>query len=197
MPQLSPLPEIPPFSSLHPSHTAQDKLHKKQAPEENSTSPIMASQEANEEPLKSSMYPEFHYYVAENLEEDGLDYTFRDHDTKVDIKRTYDTKITGKFTCSRRSCPGHEWHSNSISMRIREYPNNQYNVQVYHQQCKNCKKPTRAELEKLFYADRIAYHIKRWNGIDAKQIERKVEPNGKHIERLCEGCKKGHCGKKQ
>ncbi|KAF5589627.1 hypothetical protein FPCIR_6719 [Fusarium pseudocircinatum] len=114
----------------------------------------------NEEEPKSSMYPEHHKHVAENLEEDGLEYTFRQDDQKVGIKRVHDTKVIGEFACRKRNCR-RSWFSNSIAIRIREYEGSQYNVQVYHQQCSQCEKPTRAKLNKLAYADRVAFYIKR------------------------------------
>ncbi|KAF5678193.1 hypothetical protein FDENT_8997 [Fusarium denticulatum] len=122
----------------------------------------------NEEEPKSSLYPELHSLIAENLEQDGLEYTFRQNDQK--------------------------WESNSIAIRIREYEGSQYNVQVYHQRCSRCEKPTRAKLNKLAYADRVAFHFKRWNGIDAVPPTVKVNRKSNHRKELCEGCKKGHCG---
>ncbi|KAF4495696.1 hypothetical protein FAGAP_8160 [Fusarium agapanthi] len=149
---------------------------------------------ANEEEPKSSMYPELHKHVAKNLEEDGLEYTFRQNDQKVNIKQVHDTKVIGRFICRNRNCGFHRWFSNSIAIRIREYQGNEYNVKVYQQQCGRCKRHTRAELMELAYADRVAFHIKRWNGVDAEPPNIKVEPQSNHKKELCEGCKKGHCG---
>jgi hypothetical protein len=154
----------------------------------------MASQGADLEPPKSSMYPDLHNYVAESLSEDDLEYSFRHHDTNSGIKREYHTNIIGYFTCPRDL---HKWHSNSIAITIREYEDDSYNVLVYHQLCSKCKKSTRASLDKLSYSDRVAYRLKKWNGIQAKQLVREVERNGEHKEELCEGCIKGHCGKKK
>ncbi|KAM5516524.1 hypothetical protein FOXYSP1_03475 [Fusarium oxysporum f. sp. phaseoli] len=53
---------------------------------------MAASTNANEEEPKSSIYPELHSYIATNLEEGGLKYTFRQNDQKVGIKQVYDTK---------------------------------------------------------------------------------------------------------
>jgi hypothetical protein len=141
------------------------------------------------------MYPDLHGYVTESLE--GLEYSFRDHDTKVDIKREYHTNIMGEFHCQRSTCLFRKWESNSIAITIREYEDQSYNVLVYHQLCRKCMKPTRATLDKLCYSDRVAYHLKRWNGIDAKQAVREVESKGRHMEELCEGCIKGYCSKKK
>ncbi|KAM0359408.1 hypothetical protein ACHAO7_008563 [Fusarium culmorum] len=143
---------------------------------------------------KSSLYPELHGYVAESLGEE-LEYTFQDHDTKVDIKREFDTTTIGKFVCRRAKCIFHRWHSNCIAITIREYDDKSYNVLVYHQLCSGCKKPTRADLDKPMYGDRVAYRLKKWNGIHAKQLERKVYRNGEHKKKLCQGCKKGHCSR--
>ncbi|KAI6748527.1 hypothetical protein HG530_015563 [Fusarium avenaceum] len=83
MPDHSPSEEIPSFSSLNISDVTEDKQQ-----EDNSASSIIANKAANSEPPKSSMYPDLHNYVAESLDEDGLEYSFRDHGKKVDIKRT-------------------------------------------------------------------------------------------------------------
>lgn len=157
----------------------------------------MADQAANSPPPKSSMYPELHNYVAESLDDDGLEYSFRDHDKKVDIKRQYDTNIIGEFVCGNKACVRHKWHSNSIAITIQEYEDKSYNVVVYHQICSRCKKSTRATLDKLSYSDRVAYRLKKWNGIDSKQLVREVESKGDHKEKLCEGCIKGLCSKKK
>ncbi|KAF4454074.1 hypothetical protein F53441_3359 [Fusarium austroafricanum] len=157
----------------------------------------MVNRETKDGEPKSSMYPELHSYVALSLEEDDPVYTFREQYQKTDIKRVFDTKVIGKFFCHRSQCGNREWHSNSIAIRIREYHGNQYNVQVYHQQCSKCKKPTRAKLDKPIYADRVAYRIKKWNGIEAEQLKLDVETNGAHRAELCERCQKGHCGKKR
>ncbi|KAK2668486.1 hypothetical protein RAB80_015866 [Fusarium oxysporum f. sp. vasinfectum] len=61
------------------------------------------NQTVNEEEPKSSMYPELHSLIAENLAEDGLEYTFRQNDQKVGIKRVYDTKVIGKFIYRKRN----------------------------------------------------------------------------------------------
>ncbi|KAH6952141.1 zinc-binding domain-containing protein [Fusarium avenaceum] len=184
--------EIPSLSSLHISDTTEDMQH-----EDNSAPSVMADQAANSPPPKSSMYPELHNYVAEILDEDGLEYSFRDHDKKVDIKRQYDTNIIGRFTCRSKTCRFRQWSSNSIAITIQEYEDNSYNVIMYHQICSRCRKSTRATLDKLSYSDRVAYRLKKWNGIDAKQLVREVESNGDHKERLCEGCIKGICSKKK
>ncbi|KAK6717080.1 hypothetical protein SNK05_000282 [Fusarium graminearum] len=143
---------------------------------------------------KSSIYPELHGYVAESLGE-KLEYTFRDHDTKVDIKRELDNTTIGKFICGRPKCVSKRWHSNSIAITIREYEDKSYNVLVYHQLCSICEKPTRAKLDKLMYGDRVSYHLKKWNGIHVKELECKVHHNGEHKKELCQGCKKGHCSR--
>ncbi|KAF5702315.1 hypothetical protein FMUND_13520 [Fusarium mundagurra] len=167
----------------------------------NQTFDAVATDEAdvvpNEEEPRSSMYPELHEHVAKNLEEDGLQYTFRQNDQKVGIKRVYDTKVIGGFTYRKRKCGLHYWFSNSIAIRIREYEGHQYNVRVYHQRCSQCEQPTRAKLKKFAYADRVAYHLKRWNGIDAEPPKIDVDRKSNHRQELCEGCKKGRCGDKR
>ncbi|KAF5631176.1 uncharacterized protein FTJAE_8042 [Fusarium tjaetaba] len=124
-------------------------------------------------------------------------YTFRQDYQKINIKRVFDSKVVGEFECSRLGCTNRSWESNSIAIRIREYEGNQYNVKVYHQQCKRCNRYTRPEIEILSYVDRVSFRIKKWNGINAKPIPIDVVHKRPHMERLCEGCKKGHCSKKK
>ncbi|KAF5983511.1 hypothetical protein FBULB1_3731 [Fusarium bulbicola] len=151
----------------------------------------------NEEEPKSSMYPELHSLIAESLAEDGLEYTFRQNDQKIDIKRVFDSRVIGEFTCDRRRCNKRTWSSNSVAIRIREYEGHQYNVKVYHQECKRCNQPSRPEIEKLSYVNRVSFRIKKWNGIEAKPMHLEVASKGGHMERLCVGCQQGHCGKKK
>ncbi|QPC74683.1 hypothetical protein HYE68_005435 [Fusarium pseudograminearum] len=141
---------------------------------------------------KSSMYPTLHEYIVRALGK-KLKYSFRDHNTKVDIKRQSDTTVIGKFECRRPNGHRHKWNSNCIAITIREYRDRSYNVLVYHQRCSKCLRPTRAEVDKHLYAERVAFYLKRWNGVKAKRVERHVSPNGDHMEKLCQGCKEGHC----
>ncbi|KAF5562665.1 hypothetical protein FNAPI_3104 [Fusarium napiforme] len=80
-----------------------------------------------------------------------------------------------------------EYEGNHIAIRIREYEGNQYNVKVYHQQCSRCETPIRAMLKQQAYADRVAFHIKRWNGIDIKPPNIEVEPKVNYSKELYRG----------
>ncbi|RGP64962.1 hypothetical protein FSPOR_7576 [Fusarium sporotrichioides] len=198
MAQLSPKGDVPTLSPMRISRAIENKQQGEHIPQDTCASSATTSKEANLEPQKSSMYPGLHNHVVESLED--LDYTFRNHDTKVDIKRQYDTNIIGKFECpkcQRSQGRFHTWHSNCIAITIWEYEDNSYNALVYHQLCSKCKRSTRPTLDKLSYSDRVAYRLKKWNGIEAIPAVRKVEPNGDHKEKLCQGCKKGHCSKKK
>lgn len=75
------------------------------------------------------------------------------------------------------------------------YPGAEYNARVYKQRCRRCN-----SLGDLFledggpYAERVAYRIKKWCGIEMKPSTYVVKKTkGPHESELCEGCKAGHC----
>ncbi|QGI60798.1 hypothetical protein CEK26_004768 [Fusarium fujikuroi] len=65
--------------------------------EEPASQTINAIANANEDEPKSSMHPELHSPITENLEEDGVKYSFHWNDLLVVIKRVYNTKDIGEF----------------------------------------------------------------------------------------------------
>ncbi|KAG5791240.1 hypothetical protein H9Q69_009721 [Fusarium xylarioides] len=140
-----------------------------------------------------SMYPELHRNVAEELEEHQLEYTFCDNDEDIGSTHNYDTNIKGRFHCDcKKKCP-HSWSSNCIAVTIRQYSRDRYNVRVYHQRCKNCKKLCRPRLDKESYTERVAYRLKKWSGVEVERPEYSGTKNAHHRTKLCEGCKSGHC----
>jgi hypothetical protein len=106
----------------------------------------------------------------------------------------YDTNIMGRFTCRNRACPARVWTSKQIAITIRRYSDNRYNARVYHQSCKSCGTPSKPELDRS-YAERVAYRIKKWCGVQMDAPPFSGRSDGPHRSDLCEGCKQGHCSR--
>ena len=147
---------------------------------------------ANTEARTWSMYPELHDDVSCLLRAHRLLYEFKDVDEEDVCSRSYDTNVTGRFKCFNISCETDGWSSKVVAITIRTYPGPRYNARVYHQRCENCDSLSRPVLNKS-YADRIAYRLKKWNGIQVVPPVYSATANGPHYSNLCEGCKAGHC----
>lgn len=44
------------------------------------------------------------------------------------------------------------------------------------------------------YAERVAYRLKKWCGVELERPKFSGQSKGPHEEEFCEGCKAGHCG---
>ncbi|GLB02727.1 hypothetical protein AtubIFM57258_006190 [Aspergillus tubingensis] len=143
-----------------------------------------------------SMYPALHSDVLNHLSSSLpiTSLTFHPFDDDSSSKKEYDTNIMGRFVCSNDSCTSTGWTSKKIAITIRLYPDDEYNARVYHQRCKKCNSLSRPFLDEDSYAQRIAYRMKKWYGVD---VERPVYDERKrtkpHNRELCEGCKAGRC----
>jgi Zinc-binding domain len=140
-----------------------------------------------------SMYPELHDSVGRLLEENDLSFTFFAIDEDEGSIEEYDTNIMGRFKCLNKACSQPGWGSKMIAITIRMYPEQQYNARVYHQRCKGC-----GRLSQPFpgdsYAERIAYRLKKWSGIEMDRPSYTDHASKRpHESALCEGCKHGHC----
>lgn len=140
----------------------------------------------------SSMYPKLHDDVSRLLEEDDLYFHFHEVDDDKGPIKNYDTTVMGRFLCRNRKCASNGWSSKKIAITIRMYPGDKYNARVYHQRCKSCNYLSRPLLDDS-YADRVAYRIKKWNGIRLDIPFYSGESKGPHNRHLCEGCKAGRC----
>ncbi|EGE79502.2 hypothetical protein BDDG_02443 [Blastomyces dermatitidis ATCC 18188] len=140
----------------------------------------------------SSMYPTHHGGVSRLLEEEGLYFTFHDVDDSAGCNREYDTNIKGWFMCRNRTCASRGWSSKRVAITIRMYPGAKYNARVYHQRCEGCNDLSRPRLDGS-YAERVAYRIKKWCGIQMDMSHYSSKSKGSHISDLCEGCRDGHC----
>ncbi|RDW83794.1 3CxxC-type zinc finger protein [Aspergillus mulundensis] len=146
---------------------------------------------------KHSMYPELDSNVAKLLEPHGLTMTFHPIDTDKSTFSRHKTNVVGRFKCPNTTCGHHKWESKSIALSIRLYPDNRYNARVYHQRCSACKWIVRPELDGRdgTYAERIAYRLKKWSGVQVERVYRDPMPPGHalHRAKLCEGCRAGRC----
>ncbi|TEY84117.1 hypothetical protein BOTCAL_0021g00400 [Botryotinia calthae] len=139
-----------------------------------------------------SIYPSLHDSVALLLAEHNLHFEFHPIDDPIGCIKERDTNIMGKFICHNRKCTSHGWSSKMIAITIRMYAGAKYNGRVYHQRCKSCNMLSQPILDNS-YADRIAYWIKKWNGIEMETPPHSGTSKGPHNEDLCEGWKEGHC----
>ncbi|KAL2830314.1 zinc-binding domain-containing protein [Aspergillus cavernicola] len=150
-------------------------------------------------PPSFSMYPALHTSVITLLleEEDPPlpNYTFNPTDTPQGSTKTHNTHIMGRFRCVNKSCASSGWGSKKIAITIRLYHGERYNARVWHQRCKACNWVSRPVLDHS-YAERVAYRIKKWNGVQMEEVPYGGESKGPHNQGLCEGCKAGCCSER-
>lgn len=140
-----------------------------------------------------SLYPDLHYQVSQLLDEFDLHFTFHDVDDPNPGTREYDSNIMGRFICDNKACDSKGWGSKQVAITIRMYEDKRYNARVYFQRCKSCNRSSKPVLDGS-YAERIAYRIKKWNGIKMDTpVYSSDNSKGPHQSKLCEGCKAGQC----
>ncbi|KAH7410421.1 zinc-binding domain-containing protein [Phaeosphaeria sp. MPI-PUGE-AT-0046c] len=142
---------------------------------------------------KWTMYPLLHNDVSDLLHQSNLYFGFYEKDEANSCTDDYDTSIMGHFTCSNAACLA-VWTSKQISITIRRYSNQRYNARVYYQSCKRCRKTSEPQVD-YSYAERVAYRLKKWSGVQIEPPPFSGQSNGPHMSELCEGCKQGHCSK--
>lgn len=140
-----------------------------------------------------SLHPKLHDDVAQLLNEEGLQLDFYNADDEETNIKEWDTNVMGRFICRNKGCHSSGWSSKKIAMTIRMYPRGLYNARVYHQRCKNCRALGRPVLDHECYAERVAYWLKKWNGIEVQRPNYSGQSRGPHDSELCEGCRAGHC----
>ena len=139
-----------------------------------------------------SMYSALHDDVSDLLEKDDLHFDFNESDDTMNCIKTYDTNIMGRFICRNQACGSSGWSSKRIAITIRMYPVAQYNARVYNQRCQACNSLSKPRLDDS-YAERVAYRIKKWCGIEMDRSNHSGHSKSPHQSDLCEGCKDGHC----
>ena len=139
-----------------------------------------------------SMYPHLHDDVSRLLEEDDLYFDFHENDDPQTCIEDYDTNVMGRFSCHNRACDSNGWSSKMIAITIRMYHGARYNARVYNQRCQRCNHLGKPRLDDT-YAERVAYRLKKWCGIEMDRPNHSGQSKGPHRSNLCEGCKNGHC----
>ncbi len=139
-----------------------------------------------------SIYPNLHDNVSCLLEENDLFFDFHEDDNSETCTKTYDTFIMGRFMCYNRACDSNGWSSKKIAITVRMYRGAQYNARVYNQRCQRCKRLGKPRLDDS-YAERVAYRLKKWCGIEMDRPDHSGQSKGPHRSGLCEGCRDGHC----
>lgn len=144
-------------------------------------------------PQRWSLYPKLYGSVSQLLQEENLSFDFRTTDDDENSVKAYDTNVMGRFPCHNPGCTSNGWSSRKIPITIRMYPGDQYNVRVYHQHCFKCDSLSKPVLDSS-YAERTAYRLKKWSGVQVEAPPFRIKPEGRpHLRHLCEGCKAGHC----
>ncbi len=142
---------------------------------------------------KWSMCPNLHGGVVGLLKDTKLEFSFHLTDDELDLIKSYDTNVMGRFTCHNTKCSSSGWPSKQIAITMRLYRNNEYNARIWHQRCKSCNQLSKPILDGT-YAERIAYRLKKWSGVSLEPPEySRKDVNRPHHKDLCEGCKNGHC----
>lgn len=139
------------------------------------------------------MYPNLHQAVMSLLEEDDLFFDFHSKDDDNSCTHSWDTNIMGRFNCYNPHCDSNGWSSRKIAITIRMYHGGRYNTRVYHQRCERCQGLSRPRLDETCYAERVAYRLQVWNGIDVERPAVSHREGLPHQSALCEGCMAGHC----
>lgn len=147
----------------------------------------------NRQPAKGwSIYPSLHTEVLQLLRKHHLQFDFYTTDSDNMGIKQYDTSVMGTFVCRNPQCTSRGWSSKMIAITIRLYNRERYNARVYHQRCKGCQRLSEPVLNES-YAERVAYRLKKWCGIEVEQPCHSGKSNALHERALCEGCKTGHC----
>lgn len=146
----------------------------------------------NKPPKPWSLHPSRHRDVLQLLEDSRLTFDFHDVDDPFTCTEEHDTNIMGRFRCWNTRCASTGWSSNMIPVTVRLYSGSRYNVRVYNQRCQGCGRMSRAKLDDS-YAERVAYRLKKWSGIEVEPPFFSGKHNGPHLIAFCEGCRDGRC----
>ena len=138
------------------------------------------------------MFQNLYSDVSRLLEENHLYIDFHKNDDTKNCIKEYDTNIIGQFICHNPACGSNGWSSRKIAITIRIHPGVQYNAKVYNQRCQKCNRLGKPRLDDS-YAERVAYRLKKWCGIEMNSPIYSGPSKGPHQSNLCEGCKYGHC----
>lgn len=140
-----------------------------------------------------NMFPGLHDEVAALVKPYDINLTFHTQDTDARCIETYDTNITGDFTCTNKKCSSPGWSSKIVPITIRMYDGNKYNARVYNQRCRACNWSYKPKLNSS-YAERVAYRLKKWHGVPVERVPYGGKKDDKpHMSQYCMGCAVGRC----
>ncbi|KAF2007395.1 hypothetical protein P154DRAFT_541563 [Amniculicola lignicola CBS 123094] len=112
------------------------------------------------------MYPLLYNDVTELLYKDNLFFSFYEKDDDNSCIDDYDMTIMAV------------WSSKQIAITIQRYSKERYNARLDYS-----------------YAERVAYRLKKWSGVQVERPPFSGQSNGPQGSDLCKGCKQGHCSK--
>lgn len=138
------------------------------------------------------MRPDLHDSISCILDDISVELTFHERDEEISVLESQTTSITGEFSCETPRCRFHTWESGKITIAIRLYTKNEYNVRIYHQRCRKCTALSRPRLNET-YAERVAYRLAKWHGANMEAPRSSGKLTGRHLKEFCEGCKTGLC----
>lgn len=103
-----------------------------------------------------------------------------------------ETYVSGRFVCLQPDC-GHSWRSNMICLTIWALPQVDYYTIIEGQRCERCQKVGSLMMDEDVYAERVAYYLKKWAGVEVGPEPFAVGVPRSHRKDLCVGCRNGHC----
>jgi len=144
------------------------------------------------------MFPEYHTAVASaldyELKHDIIKVNYHIQNTKL-TTNFWNTNMVGRFCCPSNACNQNGWSSKTIAAVIRRYADDSYNVIDYRQRCRSCGTLGDMIVDEDVYVERVVRRLKIWHGVEVDKVDMNIKKGPPHIERLCEGCKAGHCVK--
>ncbi|KAI0894190.1 zinc-binding domain-containing protein [Annulohypoxylon nitens] len=140
----------------------------------------------------SYMYPQLHRDVSKAVSPEIKKTKFYQKGEDQVVK-SYKTNVMGKFRCDNDGCSNRGWGSKKVAIVIRGYSGKRYNAEVFNQRCRTCKTLGTLTLDKDSYVERIAYRLKKWEGVQLEKYDYDVNQGPPHRRDLCEGCKRGIC----
>ena len=115
------------------------------------------------------------------------------HLPSAGFNKEHSTTVMGNFLCTNRTCPKHSWGSKVVAIVIRGYRHSGYSAEVFGQRCKVCNGLGALTLDVESYVERVAFRLKRWEGIRMEEPPFKEKQGPPHEIDLCEGCARGVC----
>lgn len=145
-------------------------------------------------PKTSYLYQRFHKSVSQAVAPFIGSIVFNHKPSSHAAIREYQTHVMGHFTCVNEQCEAKGWGSKKIPIVIHKYSGSKYDAVVYNQRCKKCNQLGSMFVDKESYVDRVAYRLKKWEGVQMDEPFYKKRKGKPHEHKFCEGCRLGVCG---